>query len=149
MTVVSQRRALFAGLALLALLGCSGGDTDGSGIAASWPGSVALRPVLPGVRAEGAARLVGHGRGARLELRVRGLPALEDAYEVWLFNSVADAVGLARVVRGSFALRVRLPVRPSRYRYLDISREPFDGNANHSGVSVMRVPVSRLLDARP
>lgn len=136
-------------MAIVALLGCSGGDTDRSGLAASWTGAVELRPVLPGARAEGAARLVGRGRRARLELRVRGLPALEDAYEVWLFNSVADAVGLARVVRGSFALRVRLPVRAADYRYVDISREPFDGNANHSGVSVLRVPVSRLLEARP
>jgi len=80
-------------------------------------------------------------------LRVHGLPALDEAYQVWLYNSVSDAVGVARVVRGRFALNAALPVDPARYRSIDVSREPLDGNPNHSGESVLRVPVARLLEA--
>jgi hypothetical protein len=90
---------------------------------------------------------VGRGRDARLELRVRGLPVVDGAYEVWLFNSAIDSVGLARVARGSFAIRTRLPEGAARWRYLDVSREPLDGNPNHSGASVLRARVARLLAA--
>jgi hypothetical protein len=71
----------------------------------------------------------------------------DHAYEVWLFNSATDAVGLARVARGSFAVRARLPEDPGRWRYVDVSREPLDRNPGHSGASVLRVPVARLLAA--
>ena len=53
---------------------------------------------------------------------------------------------MARVARGSFALRTRLPRDPARYRYIDISREPLDGNRNHSGASVLRF-ACRVLEA--
>ena len=39
----------------------------------------------------------------------------------------------------------RLPADPSRYKFVDVSREPIDDNPNHSGASVMRVPVEELL----
>lgn len=120
-------------------------DRDPSG--SDWAGAVALRPVTPSAHAVGAARLVGHGPGARLELRVKGLPPLDGAYVVWLYNSAFDAVGVARVARGSFALRTRLPLDPARYRYIDISREQLNGNRNHSGASVLRAGMSRLLAA--
>ena len=90
---------------------------------------------------------MGRGRAARLELRVRGLPVVEGAYEVWLFNSALDALGLARVARGSFAIRTRLPKGAGRWRYLEVSREPLDGNPNHSGASLLRVRMARLLAA--
>ena len=90
---------------------------------------------------------MGSGPGARLELRVEGLPPLDGTYVVWLYNAASDAVGVARVARGSFELRVRLPLDPARYRLIDISREPLDGNRNHSGASVLRVRLSRLREA--
>ena len=40
--------------------------------------------------------------------------------------------------------RLRLPRNASHYRYVDISREPPDGNPNHSGESVLRVPLAKL-----
>ena len=49
--------------------------------------------------------------------------------------------------RGSFDVRTRLPLDPARYRWIDISREPLDGNRNHSGDSVLRVSVARLMRA--
>lgn len=149
MTARGHLPALFAGfLGLIAVVapGCSD-DGFEYAPARDRAGDVALRAVTPDVRASGEARIVGRGRSARLELRVRGLPVGEEAYEVWLFNSAVNAVGLARVARGSFALRVRLPEDVGRWRYLDVSREPLDGNPNHSGTSVLRAPVARLLAA--
>jgi hypothetical protein len=140
----ANHRAQFAGT-LAALVAAVSGCSDSDGDRARWPGSVGLRPVTPQVHAAGAARILGRGPGARLEVRVRGLPPVDEAYVVWLYNATSDAVGVARVARGSFALRTRLPLDPARYRYIDISREPFDGNRNHSGASLLRVRTSRLL----
>jgi hypothetical protein len=42
-------------------------------------------------------------------------------------------------LRGTFRAR-----RLRRYRFLDISREPRDGNGNHSGRSVMRIRTREL-----
>jgi hypothetical protein len=39
---------------------------------------------------------------------------------------------------------LRLPAQASRYRSIDVSFEPSDGNPNHSGQSVLRVPLSKL-----
>lgn len=153
MATAFRQQALFAsflaGLAAVAVVvpGCSDGNTDRAGVGASRTGAVALQPVTPALHAEGTARLLGRGPRTRLELRVTGLPPLDEAYEVWLFNSASDAAGVARVARGSFELKTRLPRNPARYRYVDISRERLDGNRNHSGASVLRVRVSRLLEA--
>lgn len=145
-----RKRALFAGflsVALAVISACSGGDGDPGLSKSLGAGAVALRPVTANVQAAGAARIVGRGAGARLALRVERLPPHDGAYEVWLYNSIFDAVGVARVARGSFALRARLPRDPARYRYVDISREPLDDNRLHSGASVLRVRMSRLLAA--
>ena len=131
-----QLQAVFAGfVAALAAAGCSDDAR---------PERVPLRPVPPEVAASGDARLTDGGR--RLELRVDGLPVVDGAYEVWLLNSVSDSVPLARVARGSFAIRVRLPGNARSYRWVDISRERLDGDPKHSGASVLRAPVARLLD---
>lgn len=146
----TRNRALFAGflaVAVTVIPACSNRDGDRGLSGSDWAGAVALKPVTPSAYAVGAARLVGQGSGARLELRVKGLPPLDGAYVVWLYNSALDAVGVARVARGSFALRTRLPLDPAHYRYIDISREPLDANRNHSGASVLRAEVSRLLAA--
>ena len=94
------------------------------------------------------ARLVGRGAQTRLVVRVRGLPAIDGAYQVWLYNSVSDAVAVARVVRGRFALEAALPVAFADYRLVDISREPLGGNPNHSGQSLLRASIARLRRAK-
>jgi hypothetical protein len=101
--------------------------------------SVALRPVGSANGVSGSAQL----RGAdRIRVSVKGLPAASGAYTVWLYDSVASAVPLGHLNDGK--LTASLPKGYSRFRSLDVSLEPRDGNANHSGASVMRAPLSAL-----
>jgi Anti-sigma-K factor rskA len=97
-----------------------------------------LAPVGTGQRVRGTAQL----RGSTLSVRVQGLPPANAEYQVWLFDSVADAKPVGLVHDGR--LDARLPSGFARYRFLDISREPRDGNPNHSGASVLRAPISAL-----
>ena len=93
---------------------------------------------LGGSRARGTATVDGN----RLRLRITGLPK-GAAYEVWLYDSVIDARSLGRL-NANGALRAKLPANARGFKSLDVSREPADGNANHSGQSVLRVPVEKL-----
>jgi hypothetical protein len=77
-------------------------------------------------------------------LSLRDLPPREEAYAVWLYNSLTDTVLVDRVVGSSLDVNATLPADPSGYRYIDVSREPIDDNPNHSGGSVMRVPIADL-----
>jgi len=93
----------------------------------------------------GSAQLVGRPGERRLRLVVRGLPDLSSGgYVVWLYDSLSEAQPVTGVRRGSFAVEVPLPRSAERYRFLDVSREPADGNPNHSGESVLRVPLARI-----
>jgi hypothetical protein len=146
--------ALFAavlGLVATAFVLSRDGESSPEGRDADTPGAapqaaVRLLPLARAAGATGTASITGRGRGALLRLEVSGLPPREEAYEVWLFNSVSDAEPVARVVRGRFDLEARLPADAAGYRFLDVSREPFDGNPNHSGESLLRAPMSELLE---
>lgn len=103
-----------------------------------------LKP-LAGGPARGAARLVNQDGAVSLKLSVRGLPTPSTGgYVIWLYDSVSDARSLTGSLKGNFKVDMPLPRGYRRYRYLDISREPADGNRNHSGQSVLRVPLASL-----
>jgi hypothetical protein len=94
------------------------------------------------------APLAGHtGRGSaaidgdKLHVSVSGLP--DGTYDVWLYNSIADARPLGRIKGPVATPDARLPSNWRDYRYLDVSLEPPDGNPNHSGQSVLRAPLGR------
>jgi hypothetical protein len=109
--------------------------------AASSPGpGVKLQPAAGATKASASARI----EGDRLELRVRDLPTSKGGYVLWLYDSVAEAAPVARFEIPSAKISARLPGDYERYQYLDLSREPRDGNPNHSGESVLRVPLERL-----
>jgi hypothetical protein len=57
---------------------------------------------------------------------------------------VIDAVSLTKVQGTKLGLDLKLPGNATHYRYVDVSLEPADGNPNHSGESVLRVPLSKL-----
>jgi hypothetical protein len=83
--------------------------------------------------------------GKRLRIDVSGLPDPHDgAYQVWLYDSVIDAVSLVQARGTKLTLDLKLPRTASHYRYVDISLEAADGNPNHSGESVLRVPLAKL-----
>jgi hypothetical protein len=76
--------------------------------------------------------------GKRLKFKLHGLPSADGGtYQVWAYNSVIDAkpIGTPK--------SAKLPADAKHFRYLDISIEPADGNPNHSGRSVLRVPMKQ------
>jgi hypothetical protein len=104
---------------------------------------VQLNAIGRGSGAHGSAALT-HG-GKRLRLDVSGLPDPHGgAYQVWLYDSVIDAASLTKVRGTRLSLDLKLPRNASHYRYVDVSYEPADGNPNHSGESVLRVPLAKL-----
>jgi hypothetical protein len=104
------------------------------------PASAKLPLTVIGGGASGTASLLDGGR--RLHVAVSGLPA--GAYQVWLYNSIIDARSLGAAKGPTLALDLALPSNATHYKYIDISREPADGNPNHSGLSVLRVPLAKL-----
>lgn len=150
--------AAVAAVALVTVLlagGDDAGDEDGPG---DRGGRTATEPD-PGAGPDGrTARLApvagrrGRGRVTlsedreRLAISIRGLPEPEGSYEIWLYSSIVDARSLGSFRRSRIELDARLPADPRDYRWIDVSHEPADGNPNHSGESVMRVPVEDLLE---
>lgn len=109
------------------------------------PPTLALTPL--GGRsgsASGTARIARSGTSARLELSLRGLPRRRGSLQVWLYSSQIDARPLARVRSGASTVGVALPSGFERFRFVDVSAEPADGNDNHSGESLLRAPIDAL-----
>ncbi len=95
--------------------------------------------------ASGTARVVASDGAMRL--RVSGLaPSESDQfYELWLLDGPRQAVSLGsfRVpASGTANLTVPLPFPLTAYRFIDVSIEPADGVATHSGRSVLRAPTT-------
>ena len=101
---------------------------------------VKLAPVAGATGANGNIRV----QDSRLVLRVRDLPPTKGEYTLWLYDSVADGVPLARFRLRSAKVTAPLPSDAVRYRFADISVEPRDGNPNHSGASILRAPLAPL-----
>jgi hypothetical protein len=81
--------------------------------------------------------------GDRLTMTLKNLPPADGGtYTVWLYNSIIDAKKIGTVTNGK--VEVKLPAGADKYRYVDVSLEPPDGNPNHSGQSVLRVPLEKL-----
>lgn len=98
-----------------------------------------------GARGSASAQIVEGRRGPRLRLTVRGLPRpSRGGYVVWLYDSVSDARALTGSRRGSFTVTEALPRDVGRYRFLDLSSEPADGNPNHSGESILRLALAKI-----
>ena len=142
---------LLAGVIVAVVLAITGGGSSSSPKKTATPPTRQSAPAAPaagrsaplaslGAAAKGTASLDGR----RLTLKVSGLPQPSGLYEVWLYNDEIDAVPVTTFRTASATVKAKLPHRASRYRYLDISLEPADGNPNHSGDSILRVPLSSL-----
>jgi hypothetical protein len=101
---------------------------------------VKFSPLGTASGAAGTAALLEGGK--RLQIDVTGLRA--GSYGVWLYDSVIDANLIGKGKGKELTLDLKLPADASNYRYVDISRERPDGNPNHSGESVLRVPLAKL-----
>ena len=149
---------LLATIGLVLLLLLSGGGDDegepegggtptqtepaGDGGQAGGPEPLDLQAVGVARDAAGTARIVERDGRRILELRFGGLA--EARHTAWLYNSIGDARALKSFRGPAPFVRAPLPEGYEGYRSLDVSREPEDGNPNHSGASVLRAPVADL-----
>jgi hypothetical protein len=156
----SRRGRLVAVLGILAILGVllalilSGGDDEDSNESGSQPspsqnqpspaptGDTAKLAPLGGGRGDGTIEVTDEG--ATITLRGLADPS-PGSYQVWLYDSIVRSKSLGTLPGGKGKIEVQLPPDASKYKYLDVSKEPDDANPNHSGESVMRAPLSGLL----
>jgi anti-sigma-K factor RskA len=136
--VAASIAVLLIGVAIGAVVTHRGAD-DGPAIALA-------RIDQGGPAAAGTARFVSSG-GGQLRVQVDGLApsSTHDFYEVWLMDGpgVAMSIGTFRVpASGHASVTMPLPVPVTDFGYIDVSKEPEDGNAAHSAHSVLRGPTT-------
>ena len=110
----------------------------------SEPGTHQARPtrlVTIGRKGPRGTAMLTQG-GKRLVVHAGGLAT--GTYQVWLYNSVIEAKSLGAARGTKLDLDLHLPPSANHYRAIDVSREPHDGNRNHSGQSVLRVSLAKL-----
>ncbi len=141
--------AIAASVLLLVAGGVGGallfGDDEGEEIAGG--NVIALEPVgfsTPDAKGTGE---VSDQAGDDAVVRVSGLDPSGPGqyYELWLLSDPERLVSLGsfRVPEsGRAEVRVPLPVDPRRFRFLDLSLERVDEGPEHSGISVLRGPLS-------
>jgi hypothetical protein len=111
------------------------------------PSSVALKPLSSSTPGSVTAS-VSESRGAqRLTVQLRGLPAPSGAYELWLYDSLVHSRALGSVAAGKGSISARLPRDASSYSWLDLTLQPGADRVHHSGESVFRTPLDRVLAA--
>ena len=138
--------AVLASLALLAVgIGAGlllSGDDDGDGGGGGLE-RVQLAPVVSAAENAGGTAELRPEAGGRATVELRGLrpSGPRDFYELWLLGDDGELVSLGSVRvpdSGDASLDVELPVDPKQFRYLDLSREPDDGDPSHSTISILR-----------
>jgi hypothetical protein len=158
----SRRGGLLALLGLLAVVAALvvavlvAGDDDDSGGSGD-NGSEPAQNSTPAPSGEGTSEQLsplGGGKGSGevtvtdegATITLRDLPNPDPGtYQVWLYDSIVNSQSLGTVSGANGELEVKLPPEADQYRYLDVSHEPPDANPNHSGDSVLRAPLSKLL----
>ena len=98
-----------------------------------------------GAEAMATARLVRSDDALRIELAESSLPAPSDQedLEIWLLavddeGAVADLVSLGLVSADADSFEIPDAYDPDVFSVVDISVEPRDGDASHSGRSILR-----------
>lgn len=139
-----------------------GGDQQAQNQNVSIVGNPILLEGVRGSDAEGSAVVAQRGEDERVIIvQAQGLeatpqnPTEEDpgfAYEVWLYNSKGEAVSLGAQLtdqQGNLQGAAPLPANYEEFRFLDMSREDIDQNAEHSGASVLRGSISDITKPLP
>lgn len=102
-------------------------------------------------RAKGRLQLVVSARGLAPNQRGKG-GAAGTAYEVWLYNSPKSAKSIGAQVtdqKGNYQGAGPLPKDFTKFKYIDITREPIDQNEAYSGQTVLRGKLSQLQVIQP
>ncbi len=110
----------------------------GDGSSSSDPvATVALDPLVDDATA-GQAELIADGDGFSLRIDAEAVPAEGEFLELWLIDEgVTEPRSLGRYT-GAGEYDVPADVDPDAFPIVDISTEPDDGDATHSGASVLR-----------
>ena len=163
---------LAAVVVILLVTGVFGGDDEGSGGSdeaaqtettpttptgggEQQPQQVGQIPMqaIGGTKAEGGAYILKQGTDLVLGVQAKlpPLPASQRkaAYNVWLYNSPKDAESIGAqftTPQGDYQGVGKLPANYERFKFIDISRQPFNNRTGHSGDSVLR---GRLADLQP
>ncbi|MFN8151129.1 MAG: anti-sigma factor [Solirubrobacterales bacterium] len=112
------------------------------------PGStVALSPIDEGpAAARGELQSRQGERSATLTVSGLAPSGQSDYYEVWLISQgqreLLPLGSFSVGADGKADVTVELPLDSERFRFVDISLEPDDGDPSHSGDSVLRGPAS-------
>ncbi len=98
-----------------------------------------LQP-LPGFTSTGVARVQTTATGDAVTVDLKGLPATDGYYEVWLLTEDGSAMVSLGAVGSTETSTLPLPpgIALDRFRIVDISAEEFDGDPTHSTISVAR-----------
>jgi hypothetical protein len=104
---------------------------------------LAALPTAP-ASANGQARVLAGDRTTQLHLHVAGLPLRPGYYEVWLINPDSfQMVSIGTLAdAGDDLLPLPSTIDLREFRLVDISAEEYDGNALHSGQSLLRGTLS-------
>ena len=107
-------------------------------------GQIGLQP-LGGAKAQGNAFILSQGGKPVLAVQAKlpPLPASQRkaAYNVWLYNSPKDAFSIGAQftdAQGNYQGVKELPANYKRYKFVDVSIQPFNKKTAHSGNSVLR-----------
>lgn len=147
-TARRRRRSLPLALAAAAAVGALVGGSVvaavvNNAMATEVVATAALTPITSGPSGpqQGSAAVTHTSSGDALAVNTRDLAQPVGFYEVWLLDpSTGGMIAMGTVPPGN--AEVILPVPPGvdlrRFNTIDISDEPFDGNPDHSAVSVLR-----------
>ena len=138
---------LGAGLAAGLMLGDEDDDAAGSPVPEGEAETLVLNPLVSrDPPPEGEVLISGEGNDRRAHVKLDSMPPSGRAvYELWLLDGVRGQLSLGTFAvpsSGRVEVEVPVPVEPGGFTYLDVSREPPDGNPGHSGVSILRAPTS-------
>ena len=98
---------------------------------------------LPDHQGSGKAEIIQTSRGPELIVDVDSLTPSDGFYEVWLIDpKTFQMVGLGALNNNSGRFPIPDGLDLSKYRVVDVSIEPYDGNPLHSKNSVVRGEIS-------
>ena len=100
---------------------------------------------LNGTNGRGTAQIVRSGGRSRLRLEVTAfLRPNGGGYAVWLYTPGRAARRLFATTQTAFAREFPLPKDIGRFRFAEVARAVPALDSDHSGLTLLRVPLSRL-----